>query len=138
VTENDGAQSGSRWEHATPAPEPSVAPPPSFTAPSPSLAAPATPRGLPSRLRRRSALAGAAIGLFAVGGLGGFAVGHEVGQSDLTPTGVVQPGDDSGGPGGFGDRPDGDRDGPPFGAPGDGGTGSDDGGTGPDDTRDDA
>jgi hypothetical protein len=90
VTENDPTHSGSRWEPGSPPPERSPAP-------APSLAAPGTPRRLPSRLRRRSALAGAAIGLFAVGGLGGLVLGHEAAQADPTQAGVVQPGDGSGG-----------------------------------------
>jgi hypothetical protein len=89
VTERTRPHSGSRWEPATP--------PPGYSpAPSPSVAAPGTPRRLPSRLRRRGALAGAAIGLVALSGLGGYAVGHDASQTDPAQAGVVQPGDGDG------------------------------------------
>jgi hypothetical protein len=50
---------------------------------------------LPARLRRRRALAGAAIGLFAAGGLGAPTVGSDAGAGDTARAGVVLQGDSS-------------------------------------------
>jgi hypothetical protein len=52
-------------------------------------AVPGSRARLPARLRRRRALAGAAIGLFAAGGLGARTGGYEAGGGDTARAGVA-------------------------------------------------
>jgi hypothetical protein len=119
VSENETPHSGSRWEPGAgeTTPQPAAAqswPPPSPPQPPPSYAgtAPAAPRGGRGRL----AVAAAAVGLVAAGGLGGFVIG-QASSGNAGETGVVQTGVPGGGEGGFpdhfpgGTRPDFDRDG---------------------------
>jgi hypothetical protein len=90
VTETDRPHSGSRWEPG--------ALPPSADTTEPVIAETAAPRRrLPARLRKRAALAGAAVSLVAIGGLGGFALEHEIGRNGTIPTGVVHGGTPDGG-----------------------------------------
>jgi hypothetical protein len=96
VTETDRPHSGSRWEPG--------ALPPSADTTEPdggeTAAAPSAPRRrLPARLRKRTALAGAAVGLVAIGGLGGLALEHEISRNGSAPTGVVHGGTPDGGSG---------------------------------------
>jgi hypothetical protein len=93
VTETDRPHSGSRWEPGALPPSADTTEP--VTA---ETAAPAAPRGrLPARLRKRTALAGAAVGLVAIGGLGSLALEHETGRNGSAPTGVVHGGTPDGG-----------------------------------------
>jgi len=121
VSENETPHSGSRWEPGA-TPEPTAAQPtpaPAWVPPQPvdGGAAPATP-AQPGR--GRLALAAAAVGLVAAGGIGGFVVG-QASAGNAGETGVVQNGVPGGGgaEGGFpggqfpggGTRPDLDGDG---------------------------
>jgi hypothetical protein len=136
---DDMSHSGSRWEPGTgeqrtdvlgvqPGGAPAGVPPQHPAAPGPADAG--DRRGV-----GRGVLAGAGIALFVLGGVGGFAVGHSVGGTGQSTSGVVQPGTGTGtggpGQGGFpgggtGQSGDGDR--PDFGgqppAAGNGSTGS--------------
>jgi hypothetical protein len=140
VSDKDIPTSGSRWEPAD-GPSDETVPQPAGTPAGPSsvpVEHAATPtddtavmaehgavpiaadRGrrarLPRRLRHRSALAVAGVGLVLAGGLGGFAVGHAVADTDGTEPGISTDADQDGIPdgardGGRGGRPDFDRDG---------------------------
>jgi hypothetical protein len=123
VPDDDRPHSGSRWEPAAP---PSSAETAELPAAETATAGSAAPRRrLPARLRKRTALAGAAVGLAgaavglgAAGGLGGFALGHEIGRNVSTPAGIVRGGTPDGG--GFPGRPGPDgRRGPVGGGQGD-------------------
>jgi hypothetical protein len=147
VSDKDIPTSGSRWEPADGASQ-EIATQPAET-PAPTVPAEQAPtptddtavmaeRGatpvedgtdhgrrarLPRRLRNRSALAAAGVGLVLAGGLGGFAVGHALigtdGSEAGTTTGADQDGIPDGPPdGGRGRRPGFDRDGGGQDAPG--------------------
>jgi hypothetical protein len=119
VSENETPHSGSRWEPGA-TPEPTAAQPTPAPAWAPPQrvdggAAPATP-DQPGR--GRLALAAAAVGLVAAGGVGGFVVGQasagnagETGETGVEQNGVPGGSEFPGGqfPGG-GTRPDGDGD----------------------------
>jgi hypothetical protein len=133
VSENETPHSGSRWEPgaAQPeTPEPATAQQPAQSWPPPAAPpqepfytaeAPTPARGG----RGRVALAAAAVGLVAAGGLGGFVIG-QASSGNASETGVVQGGVPGGGgaeggtPGQFpgGTRPEIDRDGDGDGAHG--------------------
>ena len=67
-------------------------------------AAPISGRRLPRRLRKRSAVAVAGVGLVLAGGLGGFVVGHAIAAGDGSGSGVTTDADPSGFRGGPQDR----------------------------------
>ncbi|WP_448628418.1 hypothetical protein [Geodermatophilus sp. URMC 64] len=109
MSENDSAHSGSRREPGTtpqPAPAPTWQPPQAPPQAGPTPEPPRTGRG-------RAAVAAAALGLVAAGGLGGFVIGQASSGNAATDTGVVQdvdPSQEGGVPGQFpgdhGSRPD--------------------------------
>jgi hypothetical protein len=132
VSDDDIPTSGSRWEPAdggaegsteriagTPArppldPEEPVAA--HGAVPIDELRPPRSPR----RLRGRSAVAAAGVGLVLAGGLGGFAIGHALAGDDVPGAGTVTDADQDGVPGDGPGRPgfgDGDRRGPDGGFP---------------------
>ena len=138
MSDEDIPTSGSRWEPAaadrtSTMDETAVPAQPLPPSPSPVPTAEARPTRLPRRLRGRSAVAAAGVGLVLAGGLGGFAIGHAVAGDDSTDGSVTDqagvPGDGNGRP----DFRDGDHPGPdgvrpgPDGVPPDGG--ADDGPT---------
>jgi hypothetical protein len=82
VSENETPHSGSRWE-------PGAAPQPATPQPVYGEAAPPAPPAKPGR--GRLALAAAAVGLVAAGGIGGFVVG-QASAGNASETGVVQNG----------------------------------------------
>lgn len=111
MSDNDIPTSGSRWEPtdgaATEHPTTPMA-----QGPVPASGGPARPR----RLRRRTGLAAAGVGLVLAGGLGGFAIGHAIAGTEVSDPGTVTDSDENGfrdGPsdGGRGGRPDFDHDG---------------------------
>jgi hypothetical protein len=87
VTDENIAHSGSRWEPAT------LATPrrPAAAADDDATPTPAAPgrRWGSSAARRRTAFAGAVVGLVAVGGLGGLALGHAATDGTGVQTGQV-------------------------------------------------
>lgn len=158
MSDNDIPSSGSRWEPTDSDPNRPVPPTdgpaagpapaaggaatehlttPMAHGPVPTSGAPARP----GRLRRRSALAAAGVGLVLAGGLGGFAIGHAIAGTDVSEQGTVSDSDQDGFPdgpsdGGRGGRPDFDHDGtvpgqtvPGQSVPGRSDPGSDDGDT---------
>ena len=137
MSDEDIPTSGSRWEPAAAdrtAPMAETAVPAQPLPPSPSTmpTGPVRPTRLPHRLRGRSAVAAAGVGLVLAGGLGGFAIGQAVTGDDASDGAVTDqngvPGDGNGRP----DFRDGDRpgrdgvgpgpDGVPPGGAGDGGS----------------
>jgi hypothetical protein len=138
VSDQDIPTSGSRWEPAdgaadetTPQPVGTPAEPPTVSAEDAATghgavpaveAAPVRGERLPRRLRTRSAVAAAGVGLVLAGGVGGFVIGHAIADSDGSGSGITTDADPNGfrgpqdgaGPGG---RP-GDRDGNGQDAPG--------------------
>lgn len=139
MSENDNTSSGSRWEPAAqqPGSDPAWQPPTVPQQPAGTTSEAAVPTATAPRGKRgRVALAAAAVGLVAAGGVGGFVVG-QASSGNASETGVVQNGvpgqggTEGGFPGG-GTRPDfgGDRDGDhgvPPGAGDDGGQAAPDG-----------
>jgi hypothetical protein len=137
VSDKDIPTSGSRWEpaagasHET-ATQPAGTPAAPSTVPAEQAATPTddtavmaehggapvearADRGrrarLPRRLRNRSALAAAGVGLVLAGGIGGFAVGQALTGTDGSEAGMTTDADQDGIPdGGRGGRPDFDRD----------------------------
>ena len=141
MSDKDIPSSGSRWEPVDGAPaaptEPVAATPALPSVDTEHMGHGAIPTGdvrptrLPGRLRGRSAVAAAGVGLVLAGGLGGFAIGHALTGDDAADNGTVT--DQNGVPGdGNGVRPhvrDRDRPAPGGGFPG----GTDDpGATSPD------
>jgi hypothetical protein len=128
VSDQDIPTSGSRWEPAAGGAD--------ETTPQ-AVGTPAEPaKRLPRRLRKRSAVAVAGVGLVLAGGLGGFVVGHAIAVGDGSESGVTTDADPDGFRGGPQDgagpapRP-GDRDGSGQDGPGGSGSssGDDDGGS---------
>jgi len=139
VSDEDIPASGSRWEPADgaspafSAPVPGTSAQPPVSPPEPGAAHGAVPTDevrparLPRRLRGRSAVAAAGVGLVLAGGVGGFAIGHAVAGNivsggDRTVTDADQNGIPDGGTVGRPNLdPDGDHQGPggrfPGGAP---------------------
>jgi hypothetical protein len=150
VSDNDIPTSGSRWEpgghtateHAATPTDVTVAMVEEGAVQAEHGAVPADrARGgrLPRRLRNRTAAAAAGVGLVLAGGLGGFAIGHAIADSDA---GISNDADQNGVPdgprdgAGHGGRPDFERDGDGQDAPGtapDGSTPDDSGSSSGDD-----
>ena len=120
VSDNDVPTSGSRWEPAdgtspassepvtgTPA-QPPVTPPEPVAAHGAVPTDEGRPARPPRRLRVRSAVAAAGVGLVLAGGVGGFAIGHAVAgngvSGDRTVTDADQRGVPDGDHRGHGDR----------------------------------
>ena len=133
MSDKDIPSSGSRWEPADDAAtEHLTTPVAQGTAPADAVTPPRQ-----RRLRHRSALAAAGVGLVLAGGLGGFAIGHAIDGTEGSDPATVDDSDGfpDGPDGGRGGRPDFDRDGTvpgqsvPDGGPGAADPGADDGGT---------
>ena len=132
MSDKDIPSSGSRWEPADDAATEHLTTPMAQETVPAGAGAPSRPR----RLRRRSAVAAAGVGLVLAGGLGGFAIGHAIDRAEVSDPATVDDSDGfpDGPDGGSGGRPDVDRDGTVPGrsvpgGPGAADPGADDGGT---------
>jgi hypothetical protein len=119
VSDKDIPSSGSRWEPADDVPTGTREHPTTPVAPA-AVPADASAPARTRRAPRRSALAAAGVGLVLAGGLGGFAVGHAITDTEVSHPGTVPDGPPDGG------RPNADRDGTVPGQSVPGGPGADD------------